>query len=236
MERAIQGMELSGSVEDALIAKYERANPPPLQGPMVAPFQQALADATQFQADAEAFQQSTPYPGAEGLANDAQEEIDFAQRVLDGRTPAGADLQAMLDGINNNLRGIQGEMNTAAAEAEAGNEVLRMQMDIEGSDSLGEPIESEVDTVSLTPNGTTRWVDSKAYSSPFGTGSRNWTNTVLPQVEDQLQLASQPQYLDAFGNPPQVVINFGPAGVGQSVANALQAMGVEVLGPVIPGL
>ena len=158
---------------------------------------------------------SFPNSGWEDWRKRVAKEHEHLVELKGGTRKATSDF---LQGIENNLSGIEAEFLAAVREGEgslANNDVYYS----------GGSIDIDV----ISPDGT-RWIEVKS-KKPFGTGSNNWSDEILPKAQKMLMASKEAPYNSTVTT---LVFDF-PKGVTVSVFEALTALGFEVLGEVVQG-
>ena len=215
MQRALDGMEKAGDL-DTMLARFWQRTRSKAPGD---PFGEGAAELGALEAaydklrtDAESYEAQHPdVAGLRRLIKDIEGEQAGLTKRLNGQEKTTI---ANIDGLRGNLDGLRAELDTAMAEADVTGLSQRFTLD-------GKPKAVDVDVVA--DNGR-RWVESKSVE-PFGKQSSTWTK-MNDQIIKLLRAADQNP---VDGQPPQVVVRFSK-GVSWQVANALEQLGVEVIG------
>jgi hypothetical protein len=223
MERAIQGMQ--GNLEERMLERWIRANPTPY-GAALNQVPNELTRAQSLESEIQAFRDANPQiRGINEWFRRLRGEIrnlDEMRRGINEATPE------RVEGAANNLNGVEGELRLAQRETG----VTGVNQEFTYLNEQGK--QGTIDADIVANNGNT-WIDVKRVR-PFGLESKDWLGGASEKppgvrVQAQRMLQAAPQNPNN-GVIPKIAFEF-PLGVSREVAEALQAMGVEVRGTII---
>lgn len=157
------------------------------------------------------------------VAKIAKEQRTLAD-MLRGKRGCNA---AVLEGVENNLNGVQAELQAAAKSGK--DSFVNNDIKYGGSASAAASSSSAKDSknsldIDVISADQQEWIEVKN-KKPFGTGSKNWTEEVLPKAEKMLLAAKE------YGIK-KLTFDF-PQGVDRTVADELTRMGFNVIGKVV---
>ena len=226
MERAIQGMQRSGSdIQERMLERWHKANPTP-RGAALHLVSDAIKRGETLRDEIEAYKNAnSQIKGINEWFKRLKGELDVLDEMKKGIKEATSE---RVQGSLNNISGIRAEFDYARKQPG----VTGVNQEFNFVEKTGKRRKVDIDVIA--DNGKT-WVDVKKVK-PFSLNSTDWLGHPSGKpagVQDQARRmlgAAQKNQIDEIS--PQIVFDF-PLGVSSEVADALKNMGVTVKGQII---